>query len=100
MNSFYNIKNSAPTDWLLSRCDEEDIQTGKAKDPSIARVNYSTAQKMCAAVSHKFGRDFGLGTQPWVESPVNPGHFTGNPSLSVTVSQYMISLRRRKVHII
>ncbi|KAG2368461.1 hypothetical protein BDR07DRAFT_1448301 [Suillus spraguei] len=53
---------------------------------------------MRAAISHKFGRDYGLGTQPWMENPVYPGKFVGNPSLWVTVSQYMISLRRRKVH--
>ena len=84
-------------DYDSLRCDEEDIWTGKAKDPSISRVNYGTAQKMWAAVSHKFGRDLGLGTQPWAEHILKPGKFTGNPSLSVVVSQYMISLRRRKV---
>ncbi|KIJ15217.1 hypothetical protein PAXINDRAFT_77647, partial [Paxillus involutus ATCC 200175] len=57
---------------------------------------YNTAQKMCAAMSHKFGRDYRLGTMPWVENPSIPGKYIGNPSLSVAVSQYMISLRRRK----
>jgi hypothetical protein len=52
---------------------------------------------MRAAISHKFGRDFGLGTQPWTENSLKPGEFIGNPSLSVVVSQYMISLCRRKV---
>ncbi|KAH7910371.1 hypothetical protein BJ138DRAFT_1087834 [Hygrophoropsis aurantiaca] len=52
---------------------------------------------MRAAISHKFGRDHGLGTQPWTEHPMQPGKYIGNPSLSVTVSQYMVSLRRRKV---
>jgi hypothetical protein len=63
----------------------------------MPRATYNNAQKMRAAISHKFGRDYGLGTQPWMENPVHPGKFVGNPSLSVTVSQYMISLRRRKV---
>ena len=58
---------------------------------------YNTAQKMRAAISHKFGRDYGLGTSPWTEHPTVSGKFLGNPSLSVAVSQYMISLRRRKV---
>ncbi|KIJ07550.1 hypothetical protein PAXINDRAFT_90221, partial [Paxillus involutus ATCC 200175] len=79
------------------RCDENDIWTGKPKPPSIPRVTYGTAQKMRAAISHKFGHDHGLGTQPWTEHPMQPGKFVGNPSLSVTVSQYMVSLRRRKV---
>ena len=52
---------------------------------------------MRAAISHKFGRDYGLGTSPWTEHPTVSGKFLGNPSLSVAVSQYMISLRRRKV---
>ncbi|KAG1719996.1 hypothetical protein EDB19DRAFT_1647523, partial [Suillus lakei] len=59
---------------------------------------YNNAQKMRAAISHKFGRDYGLGTQPWMENPAYPERFIGNPSLSVAVLQYMISLRRRKVH--
>ncbi|KAI0691162.1 hypothetical protein C8T65DRAFT_745568 [Cerioporus squamosus] len=52
---------------------------------------------MRAAITHKYGRDFGLGTQVWCEDPMVSGCYRGNPSLSVVVSQYMISLRRRKV---
>jgi hypothetical protein len=52
---------------------------------------------MQAAISHKFSCDFELGTQPWVENALRPGEFAGNPSLSITVSQYMISLHQRKV---
>ncbi|TFK78451.1 hypothetical protein K466DRAFT_507267 [Polyporus arcularius HHB13444] len=74
-----------------------DISTGKHKDLSIPRVTYATAQKMRASISHKFGRGFKIGTQMWTEHPVHPGLYMGNPSLSVTVSEYMISLRRRKV---
>jgi hypothetical protein len=66
---------------------------------TVPRATYNNAQKMRAAISHKFGRDHGLGTQPWMENPGCPGKFIGNPSLSVTVSQYMISLRRRKVSV-
>ncbi|TDL15193.1 hypothetical protein BD410DRAFT_778284 [Rickenella mellea] len=51
---------------------------------------------MRAAISHKFAREYGMGTQQWGENIFHPGTFTGNPSLSVTVSHYMISLRRRK----
>jgi len=76
------------------RCDENDIWTGKTKDPSLPHVTYGTAQKMCATISHKFGRDYQLGTQPWLEHPAMPGKFIGNPSLSVTISQYMVSLCR------
>ncbi|KAI0327609.1 hypothetical protein GY45DRAFT_1347652 [Cubamyces sp. BRFM 1775] len=52
---------------------------------------------MRAAISHKYGREYKLGTQPWTENPHAPGTYRGNPSLSVVVSQYMVSLRRRKV---
>ncbi|TDL13834.1 hypothetical protein BD410DRAFT_817264 [Rickenella mellea] len=52
---------------------------------------------MRAAISHKFGRDYTLGAQPWTENPSIPGTWMGNPSLSVKVSQYMVSLHRRKV---
>ncbi|KAI0324841.1 hypothetical protein GY45DRAFT_1349214 [Cubamyces sp. BRFM 1775] len=52
---------------------------------------------MRAAISHKYGREYKLGTQPWTENPHKPGTFSRNPSLSVVVSQYMVSLRRRKV---
>ncbi|EPQ50092.1 hypothetical protein GLOTRDRAFT_108720 [Gloeophyllum trabeum ATCC 11539] len=74
-----------------------DIITGQPKPPSTVRAKYGTAQKMRAAISHKFGRDYSLGAQPWMENPLVPGKWTGNPSISVVVSQYMISLRRRKV---
>jgi hypothetical protein len=79
------------------RCDDSDIKTGKPKDPGIARATYSTAQKMRAAMSHKFSRDYELGTQEWQENLLVPGQFYGNPSISTAVSQYMISLRRNKV---
>ncbi|KAJ7931805.1 hypothetical protein B0H13DRAFT_1593881, partial [Mycena leptocephala] len=78
-------------------CDDCDIQTGKQKDPSIARATYSTAQKMRAAMSHKFSREYELGTQEWQANPLITGQFFGNPSISTIVSQYMISLRRNKV---
>ncbi|KAG1745320.1 hypothetical protein EDB19DRAFT_1849392 [Suillus lakei] len=84
--------------WIMDKCDENDICTGKPKLLTVPRATYNNAQKMRAAISHKFGRDYGLGTQPWMENPAYPGRFIGNPSLSVAVSQYMISLRRRKVH--
>ena len=80
-----------------TRADDTDVYTGKAKGPSVPRATYNAAQKMRAAISHKFGRDFGLHTQSWQESTTQPGKYTGNPSLSSTICHYMISLRRRKV---
>ena len=78
------------------RADDTDVFTGQPKDISIHWVTYDTAQKMRAAISHKFARDYKLGTRDWLEHPLTC-KYHGNPSLSVVVSQYMISLRRRKV---
>lgn len=91
------VLDSLQYDQTNYRCDENDICTGRAKAPSVPRATYGTAQKMRAAISHKYGRDHKLGTQPWSEHPTVAGKYIGNPSLSVTVSQYMVSLRRRKV---
>ncbi|KAG1766271.1 hypothetical protein EDD22DRAFT_950628 [Suillus occidentalis] len=85
--------------WIMDKCDENDIHTGKPKLLTVPHATYNNAQKMQAAISHKFGCDYGLGTQPWMENPAYPGRFIGNPSLSVVVSQYMISLQHRKVHV-
>jgi hypothetical protein len=82
---------------IYTRCDENDIHTGKPKLLTVPHATYNNAQKMQAAISHKFGCDYGLGTQPWMENPAYPGRFIGNPSLSVVVSQYMISLQHRKI---
>ncbi|KAG2103017.1 hypothetical protein BD769DRAFT_1676464 [Suillus cothurnatus] len=59
--------------WIMDKCDENDIRTGKPKLLTMPRATYNNAQKMRAAISHKFGRDYGLGTQPWMENPVHPG---------------------------
>ncbi|PIL29089.1 hypothetical protein GSI_09137 [Ganoderma sinense ZZ0214-1] len=77
------------------RADDVDISTGEEKPLSIPRVSYDYAQKMRAAISHKFACEFKCGSHPWTENPLT-GRFTGNPSLSMTVSQYMISLRHRQ----
>jgi hypothetical protein len=82
--------------WISDKCDDCDMYTALPKDPSVHRATYSHAQKMRAAISHKFGRDFGLGAQPWQQNLLME-KFLGNPSVSVLVGQYMISLRHRKV---
>ncbi|RDX46842.1 hypothetical protein OH76DRAFT_1419903 [Lentinus brumalis] len=84
--------------WIMSKADDIDLITGEEKElANTDRVTYARAQKMRASISHKFGREYKRGTQLWTESPIAPGVFMGNPSLSVVVSEYMISLRRRKV---
>ena len=78
-----------------TRCDEINLD-GSDKAPSIVRNTYAHAQKMRAAMTYAFGRLHGLGTLPWHQSEVT-GAMVGNPSVSDTVSSYMVSLRRRKV---
>ena len=82
---------------FIIRCDDIDIYTGKPKNPDIPRPAIGTAHKMQSAMTHKFGRDFGRGAQYWTENPINAGKWLGNPSISVTVTQYIVSLNRRKV---
>ncbi|KAG2056062.1 hypothetical protein BDR06DRAFT_970496 [Suillus hirtellus] len=84
--------------WIMDKCNENDICTGKPKPLTVLYATYNNTQKMQAAISHKFEPDYGLGTQPWMENPAYPGRFIGNPSLSVVVSQYIISLQHCKVH--
>ncbi|KAF7980505.1 hypothetical protein HWV62_38014 [Athelia sp. TMB] len=76
--------------WIMDKCDEIDPETQKPKPLATTRAKYAHAQKMRASMSHKFGRDLGLGTAPWIPHPVTPGRFVGNPSLSPKVSQYMV----------
>ncbi|KAH7875495.1 uncharacterized protein C8R40DRAFT_1044886, partial [Lentinula edodes] len=59
------------------------------------RSTYTHAQKMRAAATFGFGKIHGLGMQAWHQSEVS-GKMLGNPSVSETVSTYMLSLRRRK----
>ena len=79
-----------------SRCDELSLD-GSKKPSTQVRDSYSYAQKMRASMTYAFGRIHGLGSLPWHESESTPGHMVGNPSVSNTVSSFMISLRRRKV---
>ncbi|PIL25798.1 hypothetical protein GSI_11548 [Ganoderma sinense ZZ0214-1] len=83
--------------WIMDKCDDMDIHTGQIKPLHLRRGSYNMAQKMRAAMMHKFGWDYQLGTQSWQEHPVT-GKYVGNPSLSMVLSQYMVSLHRRKAH--
>ncbi|KAG1864324.1 hypothetical protein F4604DRAFT_1928760 [Suillus subluteus] len=69
------LKPSLTAFCFILRCDENDIWTGKPKLLTMPHATYNNAQKMRAAISHKFGRDYGLRTQPWMENPVYPGKF-------------------------
>ncbi|KAJ7348372.1 hypothetical protein DFH08DRAFT_658618, partial [Mycena albidolilacea] len=76
-------------------CDKIGLD-GKPKASGIDPESYSHAQKMRAAATYGFGRLNGLGSIPWQKSEVS-GKMLGNPSVSETVSRYMITLRKAKV---
>ncbi|KAF9072475.1 hypothetical protein BDP27DRAFT_1217529, partial [Rhodocollybia butyracea] len=76
-------------------CDEINLN-GTPKDSSVERATFTHAQKMRAAATFGFGRVHGLGMLAWHRSEVS-GKMLGNPSVSETLTSYMLSLRRRKV---
>ncbi|KAJ3803498.1 hypothetical protein F5876DRAFT_54370, partial [Lentinula aff. lateritia] len=80
--------------WIMDSCDIIDLD-GKAIATTKERATYTHAQKMRAAATFGFGRVHGLGMQAWHRSEIS-GKMLGNPSVSETVSTYMLSLRRRK----
>jgi hypothetical protein len=55
----------------------------------------ATAEKMRAALLYSFGKSHNRGSAKWEETL--HGAWVGNPVLSNAVSNYMISLKRRKV---
>ena len=79
-----------------TRCDSINLD-GTTKPPTHERGSYGHGQKMRAAMTYAFGRLQGLGNMPWHESELRRGDMLGNPSVSIEVSSYMCSLRRRKV---
>ncbi|KIJ63936.1 hypothetical protein HYDPIDRAFT_91393, partial [Hydnomerulius pinastri MD-312] len=78
------------------RCDSMALGGG-LKSADEVRDSYGHGQKMRAAMTYAFGRIHGLGTVPWQEDNPGSGRFVGNPSVSQQVSNYMCSLRRRKI---
>ncbi|KAJ3768186.1 DNA breaking-rejoining enzyme, partial [Lentinula raphanica] len=75
-------------------CDTVNLD-GNPIPAGTERSTYTHAQKMRAAATFGFGRIHGLGMQAWHVSELT-GQMLGNPSVSETVSTYMLSLRRRK----
>ncbi|KAH7874854.1 uncharacterized protein C8R40DRAFT_1046199, partial [Lentinula edodes] len=71
------------------------VTDGTEKDKSKERSTFTHAQKMQAAATFGFGRIHGLGMLAWRRSEYT-GKMLGNPSVSETLTSYMLSLRRRK----
>ncbi|KAG1847533.1 hypothetical protein DFJ58DRAFT_481415 [Suillus subalutaceus] len=82
--------------WIMSACDSINLD-GTPKPSHVERGTYGHAQKMRASMTYAFGRLSGLGNLTWHESDIGGGLMVGNPSISIEVSSYMCSLRRRKV---
>ncbi|KAJ4472416.1 hypothetical protein C8R41DRAFT_776313, partial [Lentinula lateritia] len=78
----------------VNSCDEINLD-GSEKDKSKERSTFTYAQKMRAAATFGFGRIHGLGMLAWHRSEYT-GKMLGNPSVSETLTSYMLSLRRRK----
>ncbi|KAJ3726483.1 DNA breaking-rejoining enzyme [Lentinula guzmanii] len=77
-------------------CDSINLD-GSPINTNVEQSTYTHGQKMRAAATFGFGRIHSLGMQAWHQSEIS-GQMLGNPSVSETVSSYMLSLRRRKTH--
>ncbi|KAG1885196.1 hypothetical protein F4604DRAFT_1574105 [Suillus subluteus] len=84
--------------WIMSVCDSINLNS-TPKPSHVEWGTYGHAQKMRASMTYAFGRLSGLGNLTWHESDIGGGLMVGNPSISIKVSSYMCSLRRRKVHV-
>jgi len=78
--------------WIFTECDIPDIQANARLH--CKNKTFSQALKMRASVSFHYN-ELGRGSNSWHK--LNDGSWSGNPSLSNSVSRYMLSLQRRKV---
>ncbi|KAJ3711920.1 hypothetical protein C8R42DRAFT_560700, partial [Lentinula raphanica] len=74
--------------WIMDSCDLIKLD-GSPVAANKERSTYTTAQKMRAAATFGFGRMCGLGNLGWHRSEFS-GKMLGNPSVSETVSSYML----------
>jgi hypothetical protein len=80
--------------WIFTECDIPGTQSNARLH--CRHKTFSEALKMRAAVSFHYN-ELGRGTHSWHK--LNDGSWSGNPSLSNSVSRYMLSLQRRKVRL-
>ncbi|TCD68654.1 hypothetical protein EIP91_010175 [Steccherinum ochraceum] len=85
--------------FLMDGGDPNDIVTGLPKPNDVPIVKYGTIAKWRSAISNKFKGEYGCGDRLWMENPLKPGTYVGNPCLSPVVSQYMVSLKRRQARL-
>jgi hypothetical protein len=80
------------TAWIFTNCDVPDKQSGSRA--YCLNKTFSQALKMRATISFHYNES-GRGLDHWHQSMDRS--WIGNPSLSLAVSRYMLSLQRRKV---
>lgn len=78
--------------WIFINCDIPDKSSGSRS--YCQNKTFSQALKMRAAISFHYN-ETGRGSDHWRQN--SDGSWIGNPSLSHSVSRYMLSLQRRKV---
>ncbi|KAJ3978255.1 hypothetical protein F5890DRAFT_1390260, partial [Lentinula detonsa] len=74
--------------WIMHSCDSINLD-GSPINTNVEQSTYTHAQKMRAAATFGFGRIHSLGMQAWHQSEIS-GQMLGNPSVSETVSSYML----------
>jgi hypothetical protein len=82
------------TAWIFLKCEIPDPKIPERA--SCQGYTYSTALRMRAAVSFYYNQLGKSGN--W--NQMLDGSWAGNPSLSTTVSRYMLSLQKRKVSLL
>ena len=79
--------------WIFRKCEKPNKDVpGSAL---CEGASFSQALKMRAAISYHYAQHPNRGSEKWHQD--HQGVWLGNPSLSHSVSRYMISLQRRKV---
>ncbi|SJL16477.1 uncharacterized protein ARMOST_20003 [Armillaria ostoyae] len=77
--------------FIMSHCDAVDMH-GVSKPLDDPQQTYSHAQKLRASLMYGFWKKGGRGIQPWDRDTLS-----GNPSVSETMSSYMLGLHKRKI---
>lgn len=78
--------------WMYLECDIPDPRNNQQMQ--CLNKTYSQALKMRAAISFHYN-ELGRGNNSWHQA--RDGSWIGNPSLSNSVTRYMLRLQRRKV---
>ncbi|KAF8239232.1 hypothetical protein L208DRAFT_1238763 [Tricholoma matsutake] len=81
--------------WIMNNCDELQLKNNNKASTTICGT-YAHAQKMWASMTYIFSCIYGLRSLPWHKNETTR-KMVGNPSVSQTISSYMLSLRHQKV---